>query len=957
MNFRLANLLGAPYRGGTLTIVGNELLTPVGNRVTQVRRRRRFPPPPPRLAQLIAALTSLTPLLTPPPPPTCQQIDLEQSTAETLPFESASNVRALAASPDGRLLVAVDADGRALVVNRRRRALLHRFSFKGIVRAAAFSPCGAYLAVAVGRLVQVWRRPEADKSVAPFALHRTYGHAHADITCLDWSADSCWLAAGGKDLMVRVWSLQPIAGYKPPALGGHKEAPVAVHFAGAGAADAARLLGKEPVALYSVARDGALHAWSYEAAAGPAAAETGSEGAEAEEAEEASSSGSDSDADANAAAPAAKRRRASASAADAANPPPFQSRTFSGGRWRLTEKHYFRQRGGAHLSAAAFHAGAGVLAAGFSTGLFELLQLPDLQTIHTLSVGRERVTSLAFNAAGDWLALGAAALGQLLVWEWRSESYVLKQQGHAADVSSLAFSPDGALLATGAADHKVKVWTPANGFCFVTFADHAAPVTAVAFAPSGAAVLSASLDGTVRAYDLVRYRNFRTLTTPEPAQFSCLALDPGGDVVVAGTSDGFQIFAWSLRTGRLLDALAGHEGPVVGLAFAPNSPLLASASWDKTVRTWDVFAGKGSAEVLQHSHDVLALAWRPDGRQLASSTLDGQIYLWDPAEAELQATIAGRRDVAGGRLRGDRRAAANTSSGRAFTSLAYSADGSFLLAGGASKYVCLYDVAERVLLRRFQITANRALDGVLDQLNSKRMHPDAGPLDALEDGDSEEEDAPGAAPPPPGGALPGTRARAPAAARSRAVALAPTGRAWAAASSEGVLMYSLDDSLVFDPTDLAEDVTPAAVLRALAAGAHLRGLLLALRLGDAPLVRHALLATPPAGVGGAAAALPPALAPRVLGALGEALGASPHAEHLLRWAREVCGRHGGALAAAGGAGGAAGAARPALRALAKALARLQEDLQQTAEANLYELRYLVAAGRGGAAAEAADVSV
>lgn len=68
-----------------------------------------------------------------------------------------------------------------------------------------------------------------------------------------------------------------------------------------------------------------------------------------------------------------------------------------------------------------------------------------------------------------------------------------------------------------------------------------------------------------------------------------------------------------------------------------------------------------------------------------------------------QATIEGRRDVRGGRLAADRRAAGNMSSGAAFTSLAYSADGSWLLAAGASKYVCIYDVVEKVMLRRFQV--------------------------------------------------------------------------------------------------------------------------------------------------------------------------------------------------------------------------------------------------------------
>ncbi len=57
-------------------------------------------------------------------------------------------------------------------------------------------------------------------------------------------------------------------------------------------------------------------------------------------------------------------------------------------------------------------------------------------------------------------------------------------------------------------------------------------------------------------------------------------------VVCAGTLDTFQIYVWSVKTGRLLDQLSAHEGPVCGLAFSPTQPLLASCSWDHSVRTW-----------------------------------------------------------------------------------------------------------------------------------------------------------------------------------------------------------------------------------------------------------------------------------------------------------------------------------------------------------------------------------
>ncbi len=100
-----------------------------------------------------------------------------------------------------------------------------------------------------------------------------------------------------------------------------------------------------------------------------------------------------------------------------------------------------------------------------------LLQLPKFDNIHTLSVSRSAINAITFNKAGDWVALGCAALGQLLVWEWRSESYILKQQGHYYDIATSAFSPDGQNLATGADDSKVSTSHQSNQICAVVYLD------------------------------------------------------------------------------------------------------------------------------------------------------------------------------------------------------------------------------------------------------------------------------------------------------------------------------------------------------------------------------------------------------------------------------------------------------------------------------------------------------
>merc|ERR1712071_342328 len=139
-------------------------------------------------------------------------------------------------------------------------------------------------------------------------------------------------------------------------------------------------------------------------------------------------------------------------------------------------------------------------------------EMPDVNLIHSLKISDQEISSIAINSTGDWIALGCSGLGQLLVWEWQSETYIMKQQGHFDSMSSVTYSPDGSYLATGGQDSKVKVWDTNTGFCFVTFTEHSGSITGVTFTP------------------------------PKPAQFSCLAVDPSGDLVAAGSQDSFDIY-------------------------------------------------------------------------------------------------------------------------------------------------------------------------------------------------------------------------------------------------------------------------------------------------------------------------------------------------------------------------------------------------------------------------------
>jgi periodic tryptophan protein 2 len=504
-------------------------------------------------------------------------------------------------------------------------------------------------------------------------------------------------------------------------------------------------------------------------------------------------------------------------------------------RWRILSKHYFLQPN-AKVTATSFHPGTNFLSIGFSTGVFSIYQLPDFSQIQSLSISNQSISALSQNKTSEWIAIASSKLGQLLIWEWQSESFILRQQGHFDSLNCLGYIHDGTKIATASDDGKVKIWDTNSGHCIVTFADHSSGVMALKFPRMKRnVVFTASLDGTVRAYDLVRYRNFRTFIGPERIQFTCLAVDPSGEVVAAGSLDSFDIHLWSVQTGQLLDRLSGHEGPISSLSFADHASFLVSGSWDHTVRIWDVFGRSAQVEPFQLTSDIQCIAVRPDGKELCAAGLDGQIVFWDVQEGTQTNVIDGRMDISGGRLVTDRRSAANSTSNKTFTCLCYTGDGQCILAGGTSKWICLYDVETGGLIKKFSVSENLSFDGTQTILNSKDM-TEAGPLQLI-DMQGEESDLEDRI----DRTLPGSK-RGDASTRkirpevrTRAVELSPTGRAFAAATTEGLLLYSLDKEIQFDPYELEIDITPMTILATLDRKEYLKALLMSLRLSQSQI--------------------------------------------------------------------------------------------------------------------------
>jgi hypothetical protein len=158
--------------------------------------------------------------------------------------------------------------------------------------------------------------------------------------------------------------------------------------------------------------------------------------------------------------------------------------------------------------------------------------------------------------------------------------------GHKANVAGVAFSPDGALLATTSFDMTVRLWDRGTGEHLRTLQGHTAEVWAVAFSPDGALLATAGGDGdeTARLWNPATGEHLRTLQGHTEGVYG-VAFSPDG-ALLATTSRDHTARLWNPATGEHLRTLEGHAQAAWGVAFSPDGTLLATTSFDRTVRLW-----------------------------------------------------------------------------------------------------------------------------------------------------------------------------------------------------------------------------------------------------------------------------------------------------------------------------------------------------------------------------------
>ena len=199
--------------------------------------------------------------------------------------------------------------------------------------------------------------------------------------------------------------------------------------------------------------------------------------------------------------------------------------------------------------------------------------------------------------------------------------------GHWAYLISLAFSPDGSILASGSEDDVVRLWHTATGLRLDFLYGHAAGVESIAFHPDGEILASGSRDDSIRIWDVASGRTQIVIREHEGDALS-VDFNFDGSLLASGSQDR-TIRLWDPTTGDEIRTLNGHEGGVRTLKFSPDGRTIASGSRDNTVRVWNVASGELMNTFAGHTSGVRSVAFSPDGSIIASGGWDGTVLIWD----------------------------------------------------------------------------------------------------------------------------------------------------------------------------------------------------------------------------------------------------------------------------------------------------------------------------------------
>ena len=255
---------------------------------------------------------------------------------------------------------------------------------------------------------------------------------------------------------------------------------------------------------------------------------------------------------------------------------------------------------------------------------------------HTLRSGHQgTVLVVTFSPDGQMLATGGATLKL-----WNVDGTLIRTvSAHLNGIHKVQFTHNSKRLLTSGGDNIIKMWDT-NGTFLASNEGHEGPVFDIELSPDKKIFLSASEDRTIKVWQ--PSGNLRGTFRGQVAGVTDVVLHD--NLMISASGDGtIPLWNWQQwQAGFLatpLQRLRGHQSGVRGIALSSDGEMIASASWDQTIKLWNI-KGKVLATLTEHDKPVVKVAISPDGKMLASASEDDTIKLWNLERTQrLQVTL------------------------------------------------------------------------------------------------------------------------------------------------------------------------------------------------------------------------------------------------------------------------------------------------------------------------------
>jgi WD40 repeat protein len=290
------------------------------------------------------------------------------------------------------------------------------------------------------------------------------------------------------------------------------------------------------------------------------------------------------------------------------------------------------------INAVALSPDGKMVATAAADGTIRLWDAVEGKATRKLVANANIVHSVAFSPDGRLLASDSNHLVRL--WDVNTTRIKDTIKGHREAVNAIAINSNGSMLAAGAYDNSIGLWDVRSAGFLRRLYREGLPGSSIAFSPDGK-LLAANTARTILLWDVDSGRVAKELGDKEWADY--LAFHPGGAILASastGASSDRLLRLWDVRTGQVLRELKGHTGDPTAIAFSPDGRVVGSGSVDQTVMFWDTETGRLLHTVKRAVQRVGAVAFSVDGHSLAAVAGDERVVVFDLEAGKLSRSVA-----------------------------------------------------------------------------------------------------------------------------------------------------------------------------------------------------------------------------------------------------------------------------------------------------------------------------